>query len=146
MAAQSSIAPFPSLTALRLDHTGYIYFRLAVAYLRCQRDLQRIKAVTLSPIISGFDTTLIGIVTIRAFSAEKRFLDEFHGQMDTTTAAEWWIWMCNRWLLYRFDAIGAFTTYTAIVLVLYTETSAALGAVSLTNMTVNLDELCLVLT
>ena len=64
-----------------------------MSYLRCGRDLQRIKAVTLSPILSGFDSALIGIVTIRAFSAEKRFLDEFHKQMDTTTAAEWWIWM-----------------------------------------------------
>lgn len=43
--------------------------------------------------MSSFDSTLIGIVTIRAFSAEKRFLDEYHAQVDRTTAAEWWIWM-----------------------------------------------------
>jgi len=38
-----------------------------------------------SPIFSDFGELLDGIVTVRAFSAEKRFLNNFHLKIDTTT-------------------------------------------------------------
>jgi hypothetical protein len=38
-----------------------------------------------SPIFSGFGELLEGIVTVRAFSAEKRFLDALHTKVDLTT-------------------------------------------------------------
>jgi len=38
-----------------------------------------------SPIFSGFGELLEGIVTVRAFSAEKRFLDGLHSKVDLTT-------------------------------------------------------------
>jgi hypothetical protein len=40
---------------------------------------------TRSPIFSDFGELLEGIVTVRAFSAEKRFLDNLHRKIDTTT-------------------------------------------------------------
>jgi hypothetical protein len=38
-----------------------------------------------SPIFSGFGELLEGIVTVRAFSAEQRFLDGLHSKVDLTT-------------------------------------------------------------
>lgn len=38
-----------------------------------------------SPIFSGFGELLEGIVTVRAFSAEQRFLDSLHTKIDLTT-------------------------------------------------------------
>ncbi len=38
-----------------------------------------------SPIFSGFSELLEGIVTVRAFSAEQRFLDGLHTTVDLTT-------------------------------------------------------------
>ena len=38
-----------------------------------------------SPIFSGFGELLEGIVTVRAFSAEQRFLDALHLKVDLTT-------------------------------------------------------------
>jgi len=38
-----------------------------------------------SPIFSGFGELLEGIVTVRAFSAEQRFLDSLHAKVDLTT-------------------------------------------------------------
>ena len=38
-----------------------------------------------SPIFSGFGELLEGIVTVRAFSAEHRFLDALHSKVDLTT-------------------------------------------------------------
>jgi hypothetical protein len=40
---------------------------------------------TRSPIFSGFGELLEGIVTVRAFSAEKQFMDGLHGKIDLTT-------------------------------------------------------------
>jgi len=40
---------------------------------------------TRSPIFSDFGELLEGIVTVRAFSAENRFLDNLHTKVDTTT-------------------------------------------------------------
>jgi hypothetical protein len=40
---------------------------------------------TRSPIFSDFGELLEGIVTVRAFSAETRFLDNLHRKIDTTT-------------------------------------------------------------
>jgi len=41
-----------------------------------------------SPIFSGFGELLEGIVTVRAFSAEQRFLDDLHGKIDVTTKVD----------------------------------------------------------
>lgn len=38
-----------------------------------------------SPIFSGFGELLEGIVTVRAFSAERRFMDDLHEKIDVTT-------------------------------------------------------------
>jgi ABC-type multidrug transport system fused ATPase/permease subunit len=57
---------------------GYIYYRLALGYLNTGRDLRRMEANSRSPIYSDFRELLEGIVTVRAFSAENRFLDNLH--------------------------------------------------------------------
>jgi hypothetical protein len=80
---------------------------------------------TRSPIFSYFSELLEGIVTVRAFSAERRFLDNLHRKIDTTTKVwlklsdasvlskmsklQMWytFWMTNRWLLLNFDMLGS---------------------------------------
>ena len=58
---------------------------LAIGYLNTGRDLRRMESNSRSPIFSGFGELLEGIVTIRAFSAERRFLDGLHLKVDLTT-------------------------------------------------------------
>jgi hypothetical protein len=43
------------------------------------------EATTRSPIFAGFGELLDGIVTVRAFAAERRFLDRLHQMVDTNT-------------------------------------------------------------
>jgi ABC-type multidrug transport system fused ATPase/permease subunit len=64
---------------------GALYYRLAIGYLNTGRDLRRMESNSRSPIFSGFAELLEGIVTVRAFSAEQRFLDDLHGKIDLTT-------------------------------------------------------------
>ncbi|KAG6914945.1 hypothetical protein DXG01_014339 [Tephrocybe rancida] len=86
---------------------GLAYRELAVGYLNTGRDLRRMESNTRSPIFSDFGELLEGIVTVRAFSAERRFLDNLHKKIDTTTQMWYSFWMTNRWLLLNFDALGA---------------------------------------
>jgi ABC-type multidrug transport system fused ATPase/permease subunit len=64
---------------------GFVYWELAIGYLNTGRDLRRMESNTRSPIFSDFGEVLEGIVTIRAFSAEKRFLNNVFVKIDTTT-------------------------------------------------------------
>jgi ABC-type multidrug transport system fused ATPase/permease subunit len=64
---------------------GYVYRLLAIGYLHTGRDLRRMESNSRSPIFSGFGELLEGIVTVRAFSAERRFLDDLHVKIDVTT-------------------------------------------------------------
>lgn len=63
---------------------GYIYRALAIGYLNTGRDLRRMESNTRSPIFANFGELLEGIVTVRAFSAEKRFLDNHTEKIDIT--------------------------------------------------------------
>lgn len=64
---------------------GLAYRALAIGYLNVGRDLRRMESNSRSPIFSGFGELLEGIVTVRAFAAEQRFLDGLHSKIDLTT-------------------------------------------------------------
>jgi hypothetical protein len=63
---------------------GYGYRELAIGYLNTGRDLRRMESNTRSPIFSDFGELLEGIVTVRAFSAERRFLNNLLAKIDLT--------------------------------------------------------------
>ncbi|KAG9310797.1 hypothetical protein JVU11DRAFT_8649 [Chiua virens] len=85
---------------------GFFYRLLAIGYLNTGRDLRRMESNSRSPIFSGFGELLEGIVTVRAFSAERRFMDDLHAKIDVTTKMWYNFWMTNRWLLLNFDTLG----------------------------------------
>ncbi|KZT66167.1 hypothetical protein DAEQUDRAFT_813713 [Daedalea quercina L-15889] len=86
---------------------GFFYRRAAVGYLNTGRDIRRMESNSRSPIFANFNELLEGIVTVRAFSAEQKFLDDLYKKVDLTTQMWYTFWMTNRWLLLYFDALGA---------------------------------------
>ncbi|KAF9442983.1 hypothetical protein P691DRAFT_713861, partial [Macrolepiota fuliginosa MF-IS2] len=92
---------------------GFAYRELAIGYLNTGRDLRRMESNTRSPIFSDFGELLEGIVTVRAFSVENRFLNNIHGKIDVTTKMWYTFWMTNRWLLLNFDALGGLSVLVA---------------------------------
>ncbi|KAG8843469.1 hypothetical protein FRC20_003943, partial [Serendipita sp. 405] len=93
------------------------YLSITKVYLRVTRPLKRLDSTTISPIYASFRTTLEGLSTIRAFSAERRFLDIMIRKLDVTTKCYYTYWMMNRWALCRFDTLGGITTFVVMVLV-----------------------------
>jgi ABC-type multidrug transport system fused ATPase/permease subunit len=75
---------------------GLVYYRLAIAYLNTGRDLRRMESNSRSPILSGFSELLEGIITVRAFAAEHRFLCEQHKKVDLSMQMHYTFQMVNR--------------------------------------------------
>ncbi|KAF9555963.1 multidrug resistance-associated ABC transporter [Agrocybe pediades] len=104
---------------------GLAYRALAIGYLNTGRDLRRMESNSRSPIFSDFGELIEGIVTVRAFSAERRFLNGLHSKIDTTTKMWYSFWMTNRWLLLNFDALGALAVLATTILSISTLSNGA---------------------
>ncbi|KAG1837297.1 hypothetical protein F4604DRAFT_1843943 [Suillus subluteus] len=112
---------------------GFFYRLLALGYLKTGRDLRRMESNSRSPIFSGFSELLEGIVTVRAFSAEQRFLDDLHDKIDVTTKMWYNFWMTNRWLLLNFDGLGGLAVLTTTLLALSGYVSAGTAGLCITS-------------
>ncbi|KAF8205407.1 multidrug resistance-associated ABC transporter [Mycena galopus ATCC 62051] len=111
---------------------GWFYYTFAVGYLNTGRDLRRMESNSRSPIFSDFGELLNGIVTVRAFAAEKRFLDNLHKRIDLTTKMWYTFWMTNRWLLLSFDFLGSLAVFfTSMVSIYFAD--AGLAGLAITS-------------
>lgn len=111
----------------------YLYYTYGVLYLRTGRGLRRLEATSKSPIFSGFAEVLDGVISVRAFSAERRFFNTLCKQVDTANAAYYYYWMTNRWLLLRFDVLGAASVYATTILCLSGAVSPGSAGVAITS-------------
>jgi ABC-type multidrug transport system fused ATPase/permease subunit len=112
---------------------GYVYQQLAIGYLNTGRDLRRMESNSRSPIFSGFSELLDGIVTVRAFGAEKRFLDSLHGKIDLTMRMFYTFWMLNRHLLLHFDVLGGFAVLVTTLFSLSGVVNAGTAGICITS-------------
>lgn len=62
----------------------YGYYYLSYGYIVAGRSLRRMESTTRSPIFAAFGDMLDGLVTVRAFSKEKTFIDNTHSRIDLT--------------------------------------------------------------
>jgi ATP-binding cassette, subfamily C (CFTR/MRP), member 1 len=76
-------------------------------YLATSRELQRLNAVSRSPIISWFSETLNGLSTIRAFNQQAIFSETNERRVDRNQMCYQPSTSVNRWLAIRLEFIGA---------------------------------------
>ncbi len=76
---------------------------------------------------------LNGIATVRAFGAQERYLEVLHRRLDATQSCNNLFWMANRWLMLRYDLMGAFTVFGASVLALLGGIDAGLAGIAITQ-------------
>lgn len=82
VAAVITIVVFVPPFALPAAVIAYLYYRLSYGYVVTGRMLRRMNSTTKSPIFSAFGDLLEGLVTVRAFSSERRFVDRMHVKVD----------------------------------------------------------------
>lgn len=94
---------------------GFTYLQLAIGYVNTARDLKRMESTSRSPIISGFTDLVEGVVTgicnyllvslpssepifavVRAFAAERQFLESHYKRVDLMSKFWYYTWMLNR--------------------------------------------------
>ncbi|KAH7920819.1 P-loop containing nucleoside triphosphate hydrolase protein [Leucogyrophana mollusca] len=133
VAAIITVAVFFPLFLIPAAVLGYFYRSMAIGYLTTGRHLRRMESTSRSPIFSGFGELLEGIVTVRAFSAERRFMDDLHLKIDVTIKMWYNFWMTNRWLLLNFDALGALAVLTTTLFALSGYVGAGTAGLCITS-------------
>ncbi|KAK7556060.1 ABC transporter [Phyllosticta citricarpa] len=119
----------------------FIFFR----FLPTSQSLRRLEMVSLSPLMSNFGVLLDGLTTIRAFRAQHDFQDRVIRVTDAFQKMDHFYWSLQMWLMYRFDALSAFSTFVLTLLALYDNLSPGLTAFMLTtasNFVVATHSLC----
>ena len=105
-------------------------------FYRCSsRELQRLDSLSRAPIFSHFSDTLTGLVTIRSFRVQPKFVNELCEKIDTNTAASLVLQSGCRWLGLTLDVIGSVIVFTsvtiAIIMTEYTTDPAAPASMGL---------------
>lgn len=90
-----------------------IYFATGAFYLRSSVDLKRLESVQRSPLYQQLGETLNGMVTIRAYGDEGRFMRDNHSRINTHNRPFIYLWAANRWLAFRADIAGALVAFFA---------------------------------
>ncbi|KZV81212.1 P-loop containing nucleoside triphosphate hydrolase protein [Exidia glandulosa HHB12029] len=122
-----SIPPF----LIALVFLIWLHLYVARGYITASRDLVRLTSTTRSPVVSTFGEVLQGLTTLRAFGCEIRFRDAMFKQLDKFHSAFYLNVVCDYWLRYRFDVLGACTFFVSALIALYLDLSPGLTAIVL---------------
>jgi len=76
---------------------GVIFVFLRRFYMASARDIKRLEGISRSPVFSQLSTSLQGLTTIRAFSAQKLLQTEFDRQQDIHSSAWFAFISATRW-------------------------------------------------
>lgn len=132
----SSMAVIASVTPLFLIFsTGMTIWFVSIfmRFLPTSQSLRRLEMVSLSPLMSNFGILLDGLATIRAFKAQPHFQNRNIAVTDAFQKMDHFYWSLQAWLMYRFDALSAFSTFALTLLALYEGLSPGLTAFVLTT-------------
>lgn len=105
-----------------------LFIIVFLRFLPTSQSLRRLEMVSLTPLMSNFGELLNGLVTVRAFHAQDRFQDRVIHVVDTFQKMDHFYWSLQAWLMYRYDALSAVSTFVLTALALYTDVSPGLLA------------------
>ena len=108
-----------------------IYVLTGMFYIRSSRDLKRLESVQRSPLFQHFGETLSGVVTIRAYGDESRFVSDSHIKVNTHNRPFIYLWATNRWLAFRVDCAGALVAFFSAMFVVQNVGKIDAGAAGL---------------
>ncbi|ORZ17379.1 P-loop containing nucleoside triphosphate hydrolase protein [Absidia repens] len=80
---------------------------VGVMFISTSRELRRMDSVSRSPLFSHFTETIVGVTTIRAFGATRRFLQDMLDRVDINSRPYYYVWLVNRWVSVRIAFMGA---------------------------------------
>ena len=90
-----------------------LYFVMLRYYRGAGADLQRLDAVSRSPIAASLSESIDGAATIKAFDKNRHFALLFQNHINQNSSAMLNFVAGRRWLAVRLDILGAFVTLCA---------------------------------
>nr|APD26519.1 ATP-binding cassette transporter subfamily C member 1 X6 protein [Brachionus koreanus] len=104
-----------------------VYYFVQRYYVAAMRQLRRLNSVSKSPIFSHFGETLTGVSTIRAYSSEKRFIQQMEKKIDENLSFFYPDTISNRWLAVRLEFIGTLVTFFSCLFVILSRETLSSG-------------------
>mmetsp|Transcript_25373 Transcript_25373/g.59448 ORF Transcript_25373/g.59448 Transcript_25373/m.59448 type:complete len:761 (-) Transcript_25373:1399-3681(-) len=114
LAVMSSILPW---MLLALFPVIVIYLMVLLHYRKSGVDLQRLDAMSRSPVQAMVSEVFDGSSTIRVFERQKVFTERFRKAADTNSSAQLNMITAQRWLGVRIENLGAFVALVSGTLV-----------------------------
>ncbi|KAF2153144.1 ABC bile acid transporter [Myriangium duriaei CBS 260.36] len=119
------VTPWFLVAVVMLTLTFVMVF---LQFIPTSQSLRRLEMVSLSPLMSNFGALLEGLMTVRAFCAQKQFQDRIIFTTDAFQQMDHFYWSLQSWLMIRFDLLSAFSTLALTLLAIYSNLSAGLTA------------------
>ena len=93
-----------------------LYLIITHFYRKTNTELQRLEAISRTPVFTHFGETLGGSITIRALKVQRIYIDENTRRVDLNARAFYYSRAVNFWLRFRLDMLGAVVLGVSAVL------------------------------
>ncbi|XP_054708721.1 multidrug resistance-associated protein 1-like [Uloborus diversus] len=98
---------------------GVLYYILQKLHLSASRQIKRLESTTRSPLYSYFLESIQGVSSIKAYQAEKEFIENFDEILDKHITCYFNTLSCNSWLHFCLDILGCTMVLVATSLAVY---------------------------
>ncbi|CAH1406919.1 unnamed protein product [Nezara viridula] len=110
---------------------GLLYFWIQKCYIATSQQLKRIESVTTSPVYSHFGESVSGSSIIRAYGAQKKFIEESELKLDVNQSSMYATIVAEKWLGIRLQLIGGLICFIASLLAIIGKDYLSPGIVGL---------------
>ncbi|KAK7488019.1 hypothetical protein BaRGS_00020764, partial [Batillaria attramentaria] len=111
---------------------GGIYYLVQRFYIPTSRQLKRIESTTRSPIFNHFSETITGAASIRAYSAQSRFIDDNMAKVDKNLTFCFFSLAANRWQGFRLEFLGNLVVLLAAMFAVVSDVEGGVVGLSVT--------------
>ncbi|KAK7038087.1 multidrug resistance-associated ABC transporter protein [Favolaschia claudopus] len=112
-------------------------------YMRAQMPVKRLMSVARAPVLAHFGAAIAGLVSIRAFNAESKFVADFRPRINRYTRAARSYYNLNRWVSVRVDILGATFTFLLTLYIVYIKPIGAGDTGFVINMAISFTSMLL---
>ncbi|CAK5274929.1 unnamed protein product [Mycena citricolor] len=98
---------------------------VAQMYIHSQLPVKRILSNARAPVLANLSAAMAGLISIRAYSAQAKFISESLTRIDRYSRANRNFFNLNRWVSFRIDLLGAVFAATVTTYLIYVKRSEA---------------------
>ncbi|KZV54371.1 ABC transporter C family member 4-like [Dorcoceras hygrometricum] len=102
-------------TTILLIPLGWLNIWYRGYYLSTSRELTRLDSITKAPVIHHFSESISGVMTIRPFGKQERFIHDNINRVNSNLRMDFHNNGCNEWLGFRLELIGCFILCTSVL-------------------------------